>query len=189
MLDILIKIAGFSGLISTLLIPIGLAICIKNYKGFDYFKYTVCDCARQKEYGSFFNFTLASFGILELLFSLAIMDKFSLLKNTLLVSGLFLAVSMTLLAAIFPINKFKRIHFIFGYLSFIILIPWAICLHICIIGINKSVGYLGSLISLLMGFGTILMYIKYKECSIPELYFIAFVMLWNLFFSYILLFY
>lgn len=188
MFEIFFDIGKYCGILSLLTIPIGLWFCIKNYKNFNYTKLTLCHLGNSKKLGSLYNLILTLFGIFEFLFSLAIINKFNLIENELLIYPLIIAALATFLAAIIPLNVNKILHDIFRYMAFIILIPWAITLHYFIWLTNLYIGIPAIIISLIMGFGTILLYIKYKRCSIPEIFFIVFVMIWNSFFSYVLFF-
>lgn len=171
-----------------LLTPMVYFICIKNFRNFSFRKNTISDCGRSKKYGRLFNVTLGVSGILEVLFVWAIISRFSLVNQPLVTIGLILAGMFTLFASVFSKKRHELLHTVFGYAIFIIVIPWFIFLHIKLIQQDRIIGYMGSIIAILLASGTVYLYDGYKECSIPEIYFISCFATWNIFFTFALLF-
>jgi len=176
----------FSGLISVFLVGSSFVFCwLRN--NFKIKENTLSDCGINK-CSQLFNYTLAIFGILQVLFSYSIIQN--ILENNkhwLIIPPLVAGLSM-LFAAILDLKNYKIMHNFFAYLTFGTLIIWSLLFHYHIFMTNSFIGSIAEIIGFILIVGTILTYFKFGHCSIPEIFFIGFVFIWNLFFTYALFF-
>ncbi|MBU0758070.1 MAG: DUF998 domain-containing protein [Nanoarchaeota archaeon] len=187
MQEYLIQIMRLSGILSTILIPIGLATSIRKFRNFNFVKNPLSNCGKRKESSMIFNLTLAVFGILQFMFAYAILTHYSLTDSLIIILPLAISAFLTVSASVITEKVNLRAHRIIGFLIFVILLLWALMLHIHIYMIEPIVGSISLVISFFMISGTAILYKKYWISSIPEIYFIGLVMIWNFFFSYVIL--
>lgn len=171
-------IANISGLISCIVVPIIFGICWKKNQ-YNLRKNTLSDCSGFPFTTRLFTFGLAIFGILQVYFTYAIA------RNLLpaLVGGI-----LTILVVVFNNHRFPNLHKFFAWFIVILLILWCFALHILILQYHLVPGIVELCISGVLALGTLITRKVYRECVICEIFFIAGVMIWNLYFSYVILY-
>jgi hypothetical protein len=176
-----------SGLMNAVFMPVAFYICWRMNEGFRLVDNTISSCGAGKKSGRLFNLSLTMAGVLQTAFVATILYDFSLLGNLWLsvppiVAGIFMTMS-----GIVSTKVNSRVHFVLASAMFCILIPWSIIFHMTLLQTNWLVGAVSSAISLVLAVGTVALFIKYKVSGIPEVFFLSIVILWNLFFSIVLL--
>lgn len=184
--SIFFQAARYAGVASVIIGPAALYFFISKFGGFKFNKHTISSCGESR-YGIYYDIFMVIFGLLEMMFGLAIMEHYSLLDNMLVLYALIVPSVATVMAGVVSLEVSRKMHEFFGYACFILLIPWGILLHYHIFLVDFPIGLIGLVISFFMLTGTVYLYYKYKGCSIPELYFIALAMIWNIFFSFVML--
>jgi len=185
-MDTLNFIANISGLISCAGVPIIFGICWKKNK-YNLRKNTLSDCGSFPFTAKLFTFGLALFGILEIYFTYAIARNLLPTKDMWIVLPALVGGIFTVLVAVFNNHRFPNLHRFFAWFIVVLLILWCFALHILILQYHPVPGIVGLCISGVLALGTAITRKIYGECVICEIFFIAGVMIWNLYFSYIIL--
>ena len=186
-MDTINFITNISGLISCAIVPIILRICWKQNQ-YDAKKNTLSDCGGFPFTARLFTFGLAVFGILEVTFTYAIAKNLLPPHQMWIVLPALLGGIFTAMVAVFDNRRFPKLHEFFSYAEFILLLLWCFGLHMLIYQAHGFVGVIGLGISVILSTAVGITRLKYGSCAIPEIIFIAGVMIWNLFFSYVILF-
>ncbi|MBD3203659.1 DUF998 domain-containing protein [Candidatus Woesearchaeota archaeon] len=179
------KFLNTSGLISIFFVTLTFIFCWKK-NNFNLKKHTL-SCCGSHNYSKLFNFSLAVFGILQILFTYAIIKKVLSGTDGWLIIPPIIAGTAMILAAIFDNKKHFKIHLFSACVTFITLILWCFMFHFFIMKNSFYIGIIALNISVLLSLGTIITYIKFGKCAVPEIFFIGSVFLWNLFFSYVII--
>jgi len=178
---------NISGLISAVSISAGFSWCWTTNK-FNLRKNTLSDSGNSRKTSAIFAFSLIMFGILQVIFTLAIMRKYTLFNHFWLVLPAIFAALLMVGDAILNNRTFRKIHGFFGLGIFLTLIPWSLVFGYYILKVEIPVGFISLVISAILGLGTFISYLRYGACAIPEIFFVGGVVVWNLFFTYALFF-
>jgi hypothetical membrane protein len=179
-------IANISGLISCIVVPIILRICWKQNQ-YDVKKNTLSDCGGFPFTARLFTFGLAMFGILEVTFTYTITKNLLPPHQMWITIPAFIGGIFTAMVAVFDNRRFPKLHEVFSYAAFVLLLLWCFGLHILIYQAHGFIGVVGLGISVILSTLVGITSLKYGACAIPEIIFIVGVMIWNLFFSYVIL--
>jgi len=188
MFDVLNLIMRLSGLINAIFIPLFLYICWTLNKNFKFKEDTLSFFGIAKKTQKLFNFSFVIVDILQLIFIITLINELSIPNPLWLVLLVLFSGFGILFAAIIPYNPNPKIHNFFAYMGSSLVFISILCFNVNFLKINEFVGLVGIISSIIMFVGTLILFLRYKECSIPQIFLLSIVIVWNLFFSYVLFF-
>lgn len=178
-----LKILSLAGLFNIGYITISLLICYSKNKQFSIKKHVLCYFGTQKNVKHFYNFSLFVYASLQLLFLYALVSYFGAKRFGIILILTTVAVLATTIAGIFPYSKNKRIHDFSSGLGWVFPVIATMIFHIDIIQSAPISAWIGIVMDIFVSIGSLFLLVKYKVCAIPELFFIGFIFIWNIYFT------
>ncbi len=171
----------YIGIFSSLYLNILIFYCIKKFGKFKYYKQNLSYLGSIKETGKLFNFTLISYSFLRIIYLISLLKNVDLLDNLWNIA-LTLVVFVTLLTlGIIPTSKNQKLHIFLAYIYFLTSFVWLFVFHLSIYQSNKLAGGIGISLSVFFTLGTLLLYLKNKEGSLWEIFYILMTFVWDLY--------
>lgn len=173
----------FLGILNAIFIPLSFYKCIRLNKNFEYKKHTLSHCGSTIYSGTFFNISLMFIGIIQAAFFIyltnLLLAERQIWPNSIVVSsglGIFFA-------SVVPTGKNAKMHGLFGSIGFFGAFIATMVFHLHLLYIDKIAALAGLFLLLILGTGYMYFFKKYGNCSIPEIFFLAIAIVWNLFFT------
>lgn len=179
----LLKILSLTGLFNIVYITVSLLICYSKNKQFSLKKHVLCYFGTLDNVGRFYNFSLFVYAFLQLLFLYVLVSHFKAERfGIVMIFTLFAVLAMSI-AGIFPYSRNKRVHDFSSGFGWVFPVIATLIFHLDILENDPVSAWVGIILDILISIGSIYLLIKYKVCAIPELFFIAFVFIWNIYFT------
>jgi len=163
----------YIGIVSSVFMATSFYLCAKKHGKFSIRKQPLSFFGTIKETAIYFNLTVIVTSIMRIIYLFILIYHLGLQSNIVVIALMLLAYLSMFMVGFKPAHKNIKGHLIFGFLLFAISLIWLLYLHLLILEINRSIGYVGLFIAIIYTLGTVFLYQKNKNGGLWEAFFLG----------------